>query len=167
MLAPITPYLEYIQWLERQDKQASQAYWTNYLNAYEHLATLPKKQGATGYILQKSTIKFDKEISSKLSLLASRNQVTLNTVFQTLWGMLLCRYNNTDDVVSGLRYPVVRLRFKVWSEWWGCLSIRFRFGFESNPINPSILCFGKCRKIILLRHYTIITRWLKFRQTAR
>jgi amino acid adenylation domain-containing protein len=102
VLAPVTRYRDYIQWLERQDKQASLAYWANYLSGYEHLATLPKKQGATGYVLQKSTIEFDKHTGAKLSALASRHQVTLNTVFQTLWGILLCRYNDRNDVVFGV-----------------------------------------------------------------
>ncbi len=102
VLAPLTRYRDYIQWLERQDKQASLAYWANYLSGYEHLATLPKKQGATSYVLKKSTIEFDKDTSAKLSGLASRQQVTLNTVFQTLWGMLLCLYNNTNDAVFGV-----------------------------------------------------------------
>ncbi|MGR5997146.1 condensation domain-containing protein [Bacillus cereus] len=33
--------------------------------------------------------------------LANQNNVTLNTVLQTLWGIILAKYNHTDDVVFG------------------------------------------------------------------
>ena len=39
--------------------------------------------------------------TSVLARLAAQHQVTLNSVVQALWAVLLCRYNNTGDVVFG------------------------------------------------------------------
>ncbi|MCP5047823.1 MAG: non-ribosomal peptide synthetase, partial [bacterium] len=38
---------------------------------------------------------------SALNSIAAANQVTINIVFQTLWGILLQKYNNCGDVVFG------------------------------------------------------------------
>jgi len=103
------PYSRYIQWLEKQDKSASQAYWSKYLAGYEQVATLPKEK-----FDQIDTDKFELErgisqqivileadTTRKLQQLATQTQVTLNTVIQSLWGVLLAYYNNVDDVVFG------------------------------------------------------------------
>ncbi|MGK5549950.1 condensation domain-containing protein, partial [Streptomyces sp. URMC 127] len=41
------------------------------------------------------------EESSRLSELAAREEVTLSTIFHTIWGILLQKYNNNDDAVFG------------------------------------------------------------------
>ncbi|XVL96082.1 amino acid adenylation domain-containing protein [Bacillus subtilis] len=47
------------------------------------------------------TFSFSKEESSRLSELAAREEVTLSTIFHTIWGILLQKYNNNDDAVFG------------------------------------------------------------------
>ena len=46
-------------------------------------------------------IVLDKGMTDRLRQLAEANQVTLNIVIQSIWGILLQRYNDTDDVVFG------------------------------------------------------------------
>nr|WP_255305558.1 condensation domain-containing protein [Paenibacillus sp. Mc5Re-14] len=50
-LAPVTPYSQYIEWLEQQDRQAASSYWSKVLDGYEEQSRLPqaKIQGKTGY----------------------------------------------------------------------------------------------------------------------
>ncbi|KAF6613511.1 condensation domain-containing protein, partial [Paenibacillus sp. EKM101P] len=58
-LAPVTPYSQYIEWLEQQDRQASSSYWSKVLDGYEEQSRLPqaKIQGKTGY--QAERLDFD------------------------------------------------------------------------------------------------------------
>ncbi|WP_156029271.1 condensation domain-containing protein, partial [Bacillus gaemokensis] len=42
-----------------------------------------------------------KELTEQLKQVANSNQVTLNTLMQTAWGVLLQRYNNSTDAVFG------------------------------------------------------------------
>jgi amino acid adenylation domain-containing protein/non-ribosomal peptide synthase protein (TIGR01720 family) len=116
-LPPIEPYSTYIKWLERQEKKEGIDYWRRYLEDYENQAVLPRN-----YVKSKSrednayesedksrhkfeqgsyTYRLDKSLTGELNRLANENRVTLNTTFQTLWGILLQKYNNSDDVVFG------------------------------------------------------------------
>ncbi|HLP62732.1 MAG TPA: condensation domain-containing protein, partial [Candidatus Deferrimicrobium sp.] len=104
-LEPVTPYINYIHWLERQDKAGGLRYWENYLGGYDGRAGLPGKgtgktkgeeYGAAEYDLE-----LDKKTIAGITALAGENRVTLNTLFQTLWGILLQKYNCCDDVVFG------------------------------------------------------------------
>ncbi|WP_339801540.1 amino acid adenylation domain-containing protein [Paenibacillus sp. FSL R5-0744] len=104
MLEPVNSYSNYIQWLEKQDREESLAYWGNYLDGYEITATLPYKspdKATVEYTQKELEETLDETLTDKLNQVARRFQVTTNTVFQTIWGLILQRYNRTDDVVFG------------------------------------------------------------------
>ncbi|MCU0286454.1 MAG: amino acid adenylation domain-containing protein, partial [Acidobacteria bacterium] len=103
-LPEVTPYRMYIQWLQKQDKEESERYWENYLDSYEEQTGIPrtkisKKENI--YRNQVVSTSFDMEKTTRLNKLAALNHVTLNTVIQTLWGILLGKYNDKEDVVFG------------------------------------------------------------------
>ncbi len=97
-------YSEYIKWLEKRDKARSSVYWQNYLTGYDSLATLPKKEfQSEGQFFNQEIIKLqiEKSRTSLLQKVSGKNQVTINTIIQAAWGILLSKYNNTNDVVFG------------------------------------------------------------------
>lgn len=104
-LPPVVPYRSYILWLEKQDKAKSALYWKEYLSGYLRLASLPKRiEGILSdrkrdYRLGERSFTLDRETTVRLRELAIRNRVTLSTTVQTLWGILLARYNGVEDVV--------------------------------------------------------------------
>lgn len=103
-LNPVTPYRHYIEWLEQQDKEEALQYWQDYLAGYESRAALPGNtqwQGNDHYEFEEICTTIDEETSEMLRRTARENRVTVNMIFQTVWGFLLQRYNNTDDVVFG------------------------------------------------------------------
>ncbi|WP_051250929.1 amino acid adenylation domain-containing protein [Paenibacillus harenae] len=105
-LAPAQPYSDYIKWLEKQDKEKALAYWRELLGDYEQGVSLPKRKAASNvqtgsYEQAELRFGFGLELSRKLQELASSLQITLNSLFQTLWGVMLQRYNHLDDVVFG------------------------------------------------------------------
>ncbi len=98
------PFSTYLNWLQKQDTKKARDYWKKYLEGYENLASLPKFRMSTydkEYSKKEKCFALDKTITSNLIKTAKENGVTLNTVFQALWGILYMRYNNTDDVVFG------------------------------------------------------------------
>ncbi|GAA4279089.1 non-ribosomal peptide synthetase [Aquimarina mytili] len=98
-------YSQYIQWLEQLDKDASKEYWSTYLENYEHLASLPKRDvdfnALKSYDLRSNKHLVSKEKTNVLQKISKNNAVTLSTIFQTIWGVVLAKYNNVDDVVFG------------------------------------------------------------------
>jgi amino acid adenylation domain-containing protein len=104
-LPGVKSYRTYIQWLREQDIESSAQYWENYLADYEALAGIPKtsifKKEETPYRNEKISVHLDIGKTTALNRLAAANQVTLNTVTQALWGILLGKYNDREDVVYG------------------------------------------------------------------
>jgi non-ribosomal peptide synthetase component F len=104
VLEPVTPYIDYIKWIGRQDREEGLRYWLNYLEGYNCKAVLPRLGGGEaggGPRWQEYPLVLASGLSGGLQLLAGSLQVTLSTLFQACWGLLLQRYNNSDDVVFG------------------------------------------------------------------
>ncbi|SFR11785.1 non-ribosomal peptide synthase/polyketide synthase [Paenibacillus sp. cl130] len=102
-LPVVTPYSRYIEWLERQNRQEAAEYWSGYLWGYEETAVLPQaKTGKTqGYEAEYLEFDLGIDLTRALLQLAKQEQVTINTLMQTAWGVLLQKYNRTEDVVFG------------------------------------------------------------------
>lgn len=108
-LEPATPYVNYIKWLERRDKEEGFLYWKAYLENYKQPALLPKTgqrskgmgDNHTTYKSVDHQFELDEAPGLRLNEIARENQVTLNIVFRLLWGIVLQKYNNTDDIVFG------------------------------------------------------------------
>ena len=97
------PYATYVKWLMDVDKDHSFSYWRNYLEGYEVLSSLPrintsKKQP---YKSEKRSFSLDVSVSTAMTNVCTNLGITENTFIQTAWGILLGRYNNTNDVVFG------------------------------------------------------------------
>ncbi len=107
-LGPVTPYRVYIEWLGRQDKEKGLSFWREYLGGYDRPVHLPGDRGGSkpgppgNYIKREYSFVLDVSSAEALAGIAGESRVSLTTVFQALWGVLLQKYNNTGDVVFGL-----------------------------------------------------------------
>ncbi|WP_143192217.1 condensation domain-containing protein, partial [Paenibacillus helianthi] len=96
------PYSRFIQWLEKQDKVKASDYWKNYLKTIDEVTSLPGyKKTADGYKQEELWFALGEEQTRKLQQLANQYQVTLNTMMQTIWGVVLQKYNRANEVVFG------------------------------------------------------------------
>lgn len=103
-LPPITPYKNYIRWLAQQDQSRALQYWRDYLSGYDHLAsipTTPHADPAAPSAPQQHPTQLTKAHTAALQTFCQQHSLTLNTLLQTAWGILLARYNNQRDVVFG------------------------------------------------------------------
>lgn len=99
-----TSFGDYMRWCQKQDDQKALNHWKALLEGYETPAGVPKtaqREGAAvpGYVLHRFLI--NEDLTVALNKLAGKWNITLNAVIQTLWGILLQRYNGLDDVVFG------------------------------------------------------------------
>nr|QEO74616.1 condensation domain-containing protein [uncultured bacterium] len=98
-------YHDYIGWLQQQDLNAAESYWRNRLAGFTRPVGLelepPSGERPEGGYGQSE--RFLTETSTKaLETLAREQQVTLNTVVQGAWAVLLSRYSGERDVVYGV-----------------------------------------------------------------
>nr|WP_314491689.1 non-ribosomal peptide synthetase/type I polyketide synthase [uncultured Chryseobacterium sp.] len=104
-LSPVNPYLNYIQWFESRDKTDSEIYWKEKLSDYTYAVSMPKKDlfedEKLEYVYDSKSSLISTEDAEILNEMASQYGITLNTIIQFAWGMLLAKYNGTDDVVFG------------------------------------------------------------------
>ncbi|MDW6053711.1 amino acid adenylation domain-containing protein [Bacillus paralicheniformis] len=98
------PYSTYMTWLRGQNREKTAAFWSDYLEGYGESVSVPGSKSKTtegGYTPRHLQYSLKPETVEKLSDLARRLGVTLNTLFTSIWGLLLHRYNATDDAVFG------------------------------------------------------------------
>ncbi len=102
-LEPARPYRDYITWLQRQDLAAAEVFWRRTLQGVAAPTPLMVDRAATGeeasYAVQEASL--PARATSALQSLVRRQQVTLNTLVQGAWALLLSRYSGTQDVVFG------------------------------------------------------------------
>jgi tyrocidine synthetase-3 len=103
VLDKVYPYADYISWLMKKDLKSSLQYWKDYLSGYDTIRTLPLEAGNNGgrYEAQQLSFTLGNETSKQLKNLCVKIGVTESTFIQTLWGILLSKYNDADDIVFG------------------------------------------------------------------
>ncbi|WP_189386290.1 non-ribosomal peptide synthetase, partial [Pseudomonas brenneri] len=99
-------YRDYIQWLQRQDAEASERFWKEQLlalNEPTHLARAIAHTPVAGsqalYGEQRQVV--DEPTTQRLRSLAQAHKVTLNTLVQAAWLLLLKRYTGQSSVAFG------------------------------------------------------------------
>ena len=102
-LPPARPFVNYINWLQKQDLQKAETYWRTLLADYSTPVTLPEDRVAKPQeeACQKIERPLPKELSERLNTFARKNQLTINTLVQGAWAVLHNRYTGVDDVVFG------------------------------------------------------------------
>ncbi|MCP4180515.1 MAG: amino acid adenylation domain-containing protein [bacterium] len=97
-------YSEYISMLNNRDKDIELEYWKIYLEGYEELTCIPE-DSMIDYKGDQHQLNYSFSITEgqtdSLKTFADETGVTFNTIIQTIWGVVLSRYNGTDDVVFG------------------------------------------------------------------
>lgn len=98
-------YSRYLHWLQQRDDASSISYWKKYLDGFDTPTGLPRAVVAgkpdTGYKHGSCYIHADAGLSAALKKLTERTGVTLYTILQAAWAIVLSRYNNTADCVTG------------------------------------------------------------------
>ena len=105
-LARPTEYSDYLAWLEAQDLPAAERAWRDELRGFKlptSIAWKPSQAGKspTAATYGDCTARMSAETTSALRSFAKQHCLTLNTVVQGVWALLLCRYAGEDDVVFG------------------------------------------------------------------
>ncbi|WP_262414533.1 amino acid adenylation domain-containing protein [Streptomyces sp. ST1015] len=100
-LPPVPPYRTFLQWLNRQNRTAAEEAWREALSGVTEPTRLaPEAPPGAGQLAQVRT-ELSPETGAALTTAARRLGVTLNTLVQSAWGLLLGRLTGRDDVVFG------------------------------------------------------------------
>ncbi|NBC43821.1 amino acid adenylation domain-containing protein, partial [Corallococcus exiguus] len=96
-------YREYIAWLGKQDTKTAEAYWREALKGVSASTRLPLEARGSKSIKgqQELHVQLTEGESSALQGFAQRQQVTVNTLAQGAWALVLGRHAGEGEVVFG------------------------------------------------------------------
>ncbi|MFC4909842.1 amino acid adenylation domain-containing protein [Actinomadura gamaensis] len=102
-LPRVTPYKNYLAWLAEQDREAAEKAWHSALAGIDEPTLVapgapePPGHAEPGRVRRELDAGFTKALADR----ARAHNVTLNTVLQLAWGVLLGRLTGRDDVTFG------------------------------------------------------------------
>ncbi|UKP01065.1 amino acid adenylation domain-containing protein [Nostoc sp. UHCC 0870] len=96
------PYKDYILWQQQQDYSQAEMFWQQRLQGF-HAPTplLGDKNSHPQHIQNHQHLQLSPSLTASLKSLAVTNRLTLNTILQGAWGLMLSRYSGEQDVVFG------------------------------------------------------------------
>jgi non-ribosomal peptide synthetase component F len=101
---PERSYRDYITWIKKRDLRAAESFWRRLLAGFKSPTPLPNHQiptpGDSQYAEQQ--IQLPQSATARLQRFAQRHELTLNTVVQGAWALLLSSLSRTEDVVFGV-----------------------------------------------------------------
>jgi amino acid adenylation domain-containing protein/non-ribosomal peptide synthase protein (TIGR01720 family) len=100
------PYRDYIAWLKQQNQAEAEDFWRNALKGFTPPATLSMNGAHDDLAKRKDDyewlqMRLPTETAERLDAFARRHRLTLNTVVQGVWALLLSCYSGEQDVVFG------------------------------------------------------------------
>jgi thioesterase domain-containing protein/acyl carrier protein len=97
-------YRGYIEWLQQQDIAKAERFWRDALQGFITPTPLPGDLGPSRSTerYEERHIKVSAAVTSALTDLTRQHQITLNTIVQGCWALLLAHYNEANDVVFGV-----------------------------------------------------------------
>ncbi|MCK9371531.1 condensation domain-containing protein, partial [Candidatus Dojkabacteria bacterium] len=95
------PYKDYISWLLRQDQNKAKRYWEENLLGVSP-TRLSDKQVAESNEHGECVLTLNTEETNQLNNYAKSLGVTINTVIQGMWSILLSKYTRQEDIVFGV-----------------------------------------------------------------
>jgi natural product biosynthesis luciferase-like monooxygenase protein len=97
----VRPYADYVRWMEALDLSKAEHFWRGVLQDFSATTPFPSVEGGEVGVSGEQEIRLSKETTDALRGLSQREGLTLNTVVQGAWALLLSRYSGTKDVVFG------------------------------------------------------------------
>ena len=102
------PFRDYIEWLQQQDAAEAEAFWRQSLGGFSTPTPLGidrptgAEHGREEESYGREYLTLTPALTNELQSLARRQRLTLNTLIQGAWALLLSLYSREPDVVFGI-----------------------------------------------------------------
>ncbi len=101
------PYRDYITWLQRQDLSEAEAFWRQTLKGFTTPTSIRVGRSTNGIAehqerFHEQQLSLSSATTEALQSTARQHHLTMNTLVQGAWAVLLSRYSGTNDVVFGV-----------------------------------------------------------------
>ena len=108
-LGDVCPYRNYIAWLQEKSESDSESFWRRQLEGVTAPTSLPISHRQPETISEPEVFgeehaKLPTSTTLMLQSLSRTHQLTMNTVIQGIWALLLSRYSGVRDVLFGAAF---------------------------------------------------------------
>jgi amino acid adenylation domain-containing protein/non-ribosomal peptide synthase protein (TIGR01720 family) len=106
-LEPVRPYRDYLEWLGRQSSGEAHKFWRKSLDGFMKPTSLPTETpdyDDTDERYLESPVQLSTDTTDALQSASRQLQLTLSTLVQGAWALLLSRQSTSDDVVFGAAF---------------------------------------------------------------
>ena len=101
-LEPLPSLKSYYAWLKKKNTAETSQFWADYLKGFSKihlLGTINTDHTTNAKITER--VKLTAQETEDLNNFAKQNKITLNTIIQGAWTLLLGVYFNSDDIIFG------------------------------------------------------------------
>lgn len=160
---PGPPFRDYVAWLQRLNQTDAESFWRSELAGFAAPNSLPidrapGKLPSPNEVFAEQQVSLSAGLSAELQACARRHRLTMSTIAQAAWAVLLGRYCNTDDVtfgitVSGRPYDLPGIESMV-----GVLINTLPVRVRMSPTESASCCFQKLqRKVAEVREHEYLS----------
>ena len=99
-----TKFNAYVKWTQDHDTEKQEKFWRDYLKGFDtqrDLSIKKRRKGKEPARTKNLQIPISKDMKRELECFVKKHKLTLASLLYSAWGILLQKYNNTDDVVFG------------------------------------------------------------------
>jgi amino acid adenylation domain-containing protein len=99
-------YQDYIKYINAIDTYKERVFWEEYMRNFEEPALLPftantqDRNKGTG-VFREMTLPVDQALTEKINSYVQTHHITVNTLVQGVWSVLLFKYTGSPDVIFG------------------------------------------------------------------
>ncbi|MGE5400377.1 MAG: amino acid adenylation domain-containing protein, partial [Ignavibacteriales bacterium] len=100
---PTRTYRDYVVWLKKQKQHEAEEFWRKILGDLNTPTMLLKNENKIGEkgIFAETNVTLSKDLTKEIQKYAGRLQLTMNTIVQGAWALLLSLYSQQNDIVFG------------------------------------------------------------------
>ena len=95
------PYYDYIEWLRTQDPAQAEQFFRERLKGFRAPTPIPSSAPGDGSAWGVTQCRLSEELTRRLNAFAQTAGVTLNTLLQGAWALLLHHHSGEEDIVFG------------------------------------------------------------------
>lgn len=156
--APV--YAHYVQWLQQQDLALAHSFWTAYLAGFivpSHLGIVRSQQkldyAKPADFASESSV-LPSTLTKNLQHFCQKNNLTLSSLFQGIWAILLSRYLREEEVIFGVTLSGRTPRLPDIEKMLGLMinTLPLRISLSGNPTALNFLATIQ-ENIIKISHY--------------
>src|SRR5215472_16621897 len=96
------PYFEYIEWLRAQDMFKAEQFFRDKLKGFRAPTPIPSSHPSHEGMWGVTQCRLSQELTNKLSAFARNVGVTVNTLVQGAWALVLHHHSGEEDIVFGV-----------------------------------------------------------------